>query len=110
MVGARIVLVLRAVVLEPARAGEELVRLVLVERDGHDAVGGEEGLLDAVAVMHVNVDVQHARVDAQQLQDGEHNVVDVAEARRLGPLGVMQPAAPGYGDVGLVAADLAGGV
>ncbi len=110
VVGPRVVLVLGAVVLEPARAGKELVRLVLVERDRHDAVGGEEGLLDAVAVMDVNINVQHARVDAQQLQDGEHNVVDVAEARRLGPFGVMQPAAPGNGDVRLVTADLARGV
>jgi len=28
----------------------------------HDAVGGVEGLLDAVAVVDVNVDVQHALV------------------------------------------------
>jgi hypothetical protein len=31
-----------------------------VERDGHDPVGGVEGFLDAVAVVDVDVDVQHA--------------------------------------------------
>jgi hypothetical protein len=32
----------------------------LVERDAHDAVGGIEGLLDAIAVVNVDVDVQNA--------------------------------------------------
>eukprot|EP00955_Chlamydomonas_euryale_P022056 232934-Chlamydomonas_euryale.AAC.1 len=41
--------------------GEEKVP-VLVEGDRHDAVAQVEGLLDAVAVMDVNVDIQHARV------------------------------------------------
>ena len=46
--------------LEVAGAGEVLP--VLVERDGHHAVGGVEGLLHAVSVVNVNVDVHHAPV------------------------------------------------
>mmetsp|Transcript_9054 Transcript_9054/g.30018 ORF Transcript_9054/g.30018 Transcript_9054/m.30018 type:complete len:336 (+) Transcript_9054:57-1064(+) len=79
-------------------AGEE-VAARLMEGECHDAVGEVEGLLDAVAVVDVNVHVQHARVYLEQLQDGQHDVVDVAEARRLALLGVVQPARPVQHDV-----------
>ena len=44
-------------VAERARAGEEEVAIA-VERDRHHAVGEVEGLLDAVAVVDVDVDVE----------------------------------------------------
>ena len=53
-----------------------------------------KGLLDAVAVMNVDVDVEHALVVLQQLEDGEHDVVGVAEAARLALLGVVEAARP----------------
>lgn len=59
-------------VAQLARAGE--VFSVLVERTGHDAVGCVEGLFDAVAVVDVNVDVEHALLVAQKLDDAEHDV------------------------------------
>ena len=37
-------------------------------------------LFYSVSVVDVDVDVQHAIVVLEQLQDGQHNVVDVAEA------------------------------
>ena len=83
---------------------------VFVEGEGHDAVGGPESLLDAVAVVHVDVDVQHARVVAEELQDGEHDVVDVAEAGGFGLLGMVQAAGPVDGDEGLVVGQFAGRV
>mmetsp|Transcript_43560 Transcript_43560/g.130630 ORF Transcript_43560/g.130630 Transcript_43560/m.130630 type:complete len:274 (+) Transcript_43560:125-946(+) len=87
----RVVLALgRAIVVERARAREELA--VLVERDRHHAVTQIEGLLNAVAVVDVNVDVQHAGVDLEQLQDAKHNVIYVAEARRLGLLRMVHAA------------------
>ena len=43
-----------------AGAGEKIAEFV--ERDGHHAVGGVEGFFYAVAVVDVDVDVQHARV------------------------------------------------
>ncbi len=95
---------------ERARAGEEVFLVVFVEGEGHDAVGGPEGLLDAVAVVDVDVDVEDAGVVAEELEDAEHDVVDVAEARGLGFLGVVQAAGPVDGDFGLVVAELARGV
>lgn len=93
-----------------AGAGEEAVFVVFVEGEGHDAVGGPEGLLDAVAVVDVDVDVEDARVVAQELEDGEHDVVDVAEARGFGFLGVVEPTGPVDRDAGLVVDEFARGV
>lgn len=43
-------------------------------------VGEVESLLDTVAVVNVDVDIQHPGMKAQQLQDRQHEIVDVAEA------------------------------
>lgn len=75
-------------ILEVTRTREELA--VLVERARHDAVGRVEGLLHAIAVVDVNVDVQDALVGLQQLQDAEHAVIHVAEAGSLRALAVVQ--------------------
>ena len=97
-------------------AGAREVFAELVEADGHDAVGGVEGLLDAVAVVDVDVDVEDALVLLEELEDGQDAVVDVAKAGGLGLLGVMESAGPVDDDVGPVlveaagAADGAGGV
>ena len=97
-------------------AGTREVFAELVEADGHDAVGGVEGLLDAVAVVDVDVDVEDALVLLEELEDGQDAVVDVAKAGGLGLLGVMESAGPVDDDVGAVlvetagAADGAGGV
>lgn len=59
-----------------------------MEGAGHDAVGRIKCLLDPVAVMHVNVDVEDAlevpravnkNSLLEELEDAEDNVVDVAE-------------------------------
>ena len=84
---------LLAHVLDIPRAREEVVA-VLVEADGHDAVRQVKGLLHAVAVMHVNVQVQDPGVILEELQDGQHEVVDVAKPARLAFLGVVQPSRP----------------
>ena len=49
-------------------ASARKVLAVLVERDGHDAVGCVESLLDAVAVVHINVNVQNALVHPARRQ------------------------------------------
>mmetsp|Transcript_34168 Transcript_34168/g.89845 ORF Transcript_34168/g.89845 Transcript_34168/m.89845 type:complete len:341 (+) Transcript_34168:415-1437(+) len=79
-------------VLDVARAWEVLAKLV--ERDREHAVRRIEGLLDAVAVVDVDVDVQHAHVDLEELEDGEHDVVHVAEAARLAGLGMVHAPRP----------------
>lgn len=75
--------------VEATGAGEEVVLVVFVEGDGEDAVGGPEGLFHAVAVVDVDVDVHDARVQAEELQDAEDDVVDVAETAGFGFFGVM---------------------
>jgi hypothetical protein len=74
-----------------------------VEGGAHDAVGSVECLLDAVAVVDVDVDVEHARVRAEELEDRQDDVVDVAEARGLALFRVVQPAGPVYCYVGSAA-------
>ena len=88
-------------VVPAAGSGEEVVFVVFVEGESHNPVGGEEGLLNAVAVVHVDVNVQHTWVVPEQLQNREHNVVDIAESRRFGFFSVVEPAGPVYRDVGL---------
>lgn len=56
---------------------------VLVERYGQDLVSQHEGLLDAISMVDVYVNVQHPSVVLQQLQDRQHDVIDIAEATRL---------------------------
>mmetsp|Transcript_22235 Transcript_22235/g.68622 ORF Transcript_22235/g.68622 Transcript_22235/m.68622 type:complete len:392 (+) Transcript_22235:358-1533(+) len=85
---------------EVRRAAAVVGDAVLVEGARHDAVRRVERLLDAVAVVDVDVDVQHALVPLQQLQNAEHAVVHVAEARRLGFFRVVQAAGPVDDDVG----------
>ena len=53
-----------------------------------------EGLLDTVAMMNVDINVQHPTMVLQQLEDGEDDIVGVAEAGRLALFGVVQPARP----------------
>ena len=61
-------------------------------------------------MVDVDVDIEHAGMMEEQLQDGEHDVVDVAEPRGLGLLGVVQPAGPVDGDLRLVRGEFARGV
>ena len=88
--------------VEPAGAGEVGGLVVFVERESHDAIRRPKGLFDAVAVVHVDVDVQDARVVEQELQDRQDDVVDVAEPAGFGLLGVVQPAGPVDGNGRLV--------
>ena len=82
---------------------------VLVEGDRHDSVCEVECLLHSVAVVDVDVDVQHSGVNLEELQDCDDDVVDEAEAGGLGLLGVVQPAGPVHRDVAAPAVQLQGG-
>ena len=57
--------------LDVARAREVLA--VLVEGDGHHAVGGVEGLLDTVTVVDVDVNVQHSVVAPGNQYEQRHD-------------------------------------
>ena len=68
-----------------------------------------ERVLDAVAVVGVDVDVGHAQPALAQAQDRQHGVVDVAEAGRALPHRMMQTAGEVEYAVGLAADDEVGG-
>ena len=53
--------------VEGPGAGEVGVLVVFVEGEGHNAVGGPEGLFDAVSVMDVDVNVEDAWVVKEEL-------------------------------------------
>jgi hypothetical protein len=55
-----------------ACAGKVLA--ILVERARHDSVGGIKGLLDTVAMVNINVYVQHALLVTEELNDSKDNV------------------------------------
>ena len=54
---ARVGWVGRADAVERACAREIVVLVEFVEREGHDAVGGPEGLFNPISMVHVDVDV-----------------------------------------------------
>jgi hypothetical protein len=64
----------------PKFAGAWKVLSVLVERAGHDTVGGVEGLLDTISVVNVDVDVQNALLVSKELEDRENDIYNRAES------------------------------
>ena len=77
---------------------------------GHDPIRREKGLLDAVAMVHVDVDVEDALVVLQELEDGEHNIINVAEPLGLLLLGVVQPSRKVDAQVATAVVEFDGGV
>ncbi len=90
------------------------VLAILVKRAGHDTVGSVEGLLNAITVMNIDVNVKNSLLEAQELDDAENNVyrklawvskwiveltVDVTEATCFTLLRVMKTASPIDSDV-----------
>jgi hypothetical protein len=80
-------------------AGSWEVLLELVEGACHHSICQVEGLLDSVSMVDIDVDVEYSLVGFQQFQNGQHTIVDVAEAACLALFGVMEPARPVNGDV-----------
>lgn len=48
--------------LQCSSSGKEVL-LELMETHGEDAVGMEEGFLDSISMMHINIKVKHSRVN-----------------------------------------------
>lgn len=55
-------------------AGSGEILSILVEGTGHNSIGSVKGLLDAVAMVDVNVDVEDALLVPEELEDCEDNV------------------------------------
>ena len=79
-------------ILLSARAREVFAKFV--KRARHDAVSRVERFFDAVTVVAIDVDIQHAGIYAQKLQYSKHYVIDIAEAAGLLPLCVVKTACP----------------
>jgi len=50
--------------------------------------------------MTVDVDIQNTRISAQEFDNAEDDVVDVAESRGFSLFGMVQSSCPVNGDVG----------
>ena len=51
-----------------------------MEGEGHDAIGRPEGLLNAVTMVNVNIDVEDARVVQEKLEDRENDIIYVTKS------------------------------
>lgn len=57
------------------RKAQDIGRLtVFVKTDRHHSIGCIEGLLDTIAMMHVDIDIQNSFVVSQQLQNSQDNI------------------------------------
>ena len=86
MVGARTSVVKRPSIIQCARTREEFCSVIFMKGKCHNTICRIEGLLDAVTVMDVDIDVEDTRVVQQQLENCENDIVDVAEAGGFGLL------------------------
>jgi hypothetical protein len=65
-----------------ARANADVAKLtstrevfaVLVERHGHNSIGGIERFLNTITVVDVNVDVQNPLLEPEELNDAEDDI------------------------------------
>ena len=82
------------------RAGKQRPS-ILVKRDGQDPVGIVEGILDAVAVVNVDIDVRHPLALLEEPGDGDRGIVVDAEARGVVAPGVVETTAEAEGHLTL---------
>mmetsp|Transcript_26 Transcript_26/g.79 ORF Transcript_26/g.79 Transcript_26/m.79 type:complete len:230 (+) Transcript_26:441-1130(+) len=73
---------------------------VLVEAAGHYSIGCPKRVLNTVTVMNVDVNVENTRMELQELENGEDDVVYVAEPAPLPLHRVMQAPRPVDRNVG----------
>ena len=69
-----------------------------MEGESHDSVSEIESLLDTVAVVDVDINVQHSGIMTEEFTDRDHNIIDEAEPTGLRLLGVVEAAGPVDGD------------
>ena len=71
-----------------------------METTGENPLARVKRFFDRVAVVAVDIDVEHAGERAEELEDAEDDIVDVAEPARAVLLRVVEPAGPVDRDVG----------
>jgi len=62
-----------------------------METNSETPIRCPKSFLHPIPMMAVDVNVDHSLVFLQQLKNGEHAVVDIAEPRSFKFLGVMEP-------------------
>lgn len=92
----------RSRIVQGTGAGEKDGFVILVERKCHDAVRGPKSLLNAIAVMNVNVNVEYAGMVKEELQYCKYDIIDVAESRCFDFFRMVQPTGPIYCNIGLM--------
>jgi hypothetical protein len=70
-----------------------------METARHHPIRRIKRLFHTIPMMAVDIDVQHARIAPEELEDGEVDVVDVAESGGFALFCVVQTACPVYGYV-----------
>jgi hypothetical protein len=59
------------------------VYLLFMKRYSHDPISCVEGLLDAISMMDINVDVKDSLVKPQKLQYGQYNICEALDHSRV---------------------------
>lgn len=72
-----------------------------MERHWHDSVRQVKCLLDAITVVHVNIDVNYSWVHKKQFQNGQYNIVNITKTARLWLFRMMKASTEIYGNVSL---------
>mmetsp|Transcript_5431 Transcript_5431/g.7907 ORF Transcript_5431/g.7907 Transcript_5431/m.7907 type:complete len:239 (+) Transcript_5431:439-1155(+) len=95
-------------ILDMSRTRKEVT--VLVKREGHDSICAVECLFDTIAVMNVNIDIEHACVNLEKFEYGEHDIIDVTKAGSFGFFGMMKSPRPIDGNVRLIVVEFDGSI
>ena len=81
-----------------ASAREEILP-ILMKRNRHDPVREEESFLNSISMMDINVKVKDSRVNLQQLQNTNNNIIYIAKSTCLRFFCMMKPACPINGNI-----------
>jgi hypothetical protein len=77
-----------------------------VKADGHHSIGQIKSFLNAITMVNVDIDVQHAFVILEKLQNCDDDVVHIAKAGSFELFRVVQPSGPVDSNVTLMIVEL----
>ena len=88
--------------IQTTSAREKVLLIIFMKRDGQNTISRPKGLFYPVTVVNIDVYIEYTRMVEEQLENGENNIIDIAEARCFRLFGVVKAAGPIYCNVGLV--------
>lgn len=65
--------------IDPTSAWKEIIA-ILMKTNSHHSVAQIECLFDSIAMVDVNVEVEHARIDLEELKDGQDDIIYITES------------------------------